>query len=80
MTYPEDMSRACDVMQEEIEWFEGQDWSGISESERRGIFARHLAMYLDTAGFDLSNDVPTPEQQLNNTLAWITAPSGAGTP
>lgn len=58
MTLPIDMSRAIEVMKHELGWLDEQDWEGLSGGERRSVVANHLAMALDTAGFDLSNDVP----------------------
>jgi len=60
MTHPNDMTEAHRVVQDELIWLDEQDYTGLSGNERRNIFANHLVMCLDTAGFTLANSAPDP--------------------
>lgn len=56
----EDLAKTLEV---ELEWWDSQDWSGLSPSEVRGIKARHLAMHVRDANWSPALSAsPEPEE------------------
>lgn len=65
----------ADVFEVELEWLDGQDWSGLSPREYRAIVARHLAMHVLAAlapePAEPSKPIERPGVTINKSLAEL---------